>query len=525
VNPEGETAAAPLEWGDTPLVGAQVAEEPAGAELVGVIGSRLGWLGWVASAAGTLVVFASVGFLIPIFLGPGDRAGVALLNAPVIVAYLLVAGFVLSRHAERHRAKTLEWVVDGRAPDEREHRLTLGLALYGVKLTVVGWIAAGVLLSVLNLLAYSWSFAAVVGATIWLGGETTCALVYLASERVLRPVIARALAARLADGTAAPGVRGRLVMAWLLGTGVPLLGVLVVGTVGVTKSGVATEYVGAAVLFLGAVASGVGLLATLLAAKAIADPVTSVRAGLERIEGGDFDTHVPVDDGSEVGLLQAGFNRMAEGLRERERIRDLFGRQVGEEVARAALREGTRLGGEEREIGAVFIDLVGSTSMALAMPPTEVVRLLNRFFRVVVEVVEAEGGLVSKFEGDAALCVFGAPVAREDPASDALRCARGLAARLSRDVAEIDFGIGISAGIAVAGNVGAEHRFEYTVIGDPVNEAARLSELAKQRPERVLASETALAKAVEAESSAWSVTDSEVLRGRTVATGMAHPRS
>ena len=171
------------------------------------------------------------------------------------------------------------------------------------------------------------------------------------------------------------------------------------------------------------------------------------------------------------------------------------------------------------------MDLVGSTSMALAMPPTEVVRLLNRFFRVVVEVVEAKGGLVNKFEGDAALCVFGAPVAREDPAGDALRAARALAARLSGDVPEIDFGVGISAGIAVAGNVGAEHRFEHTVIGDPVNEAARLAELAKHRPERVLASDAALARAGEVERAAWSVTDSAVLRGRNVATGVAHPRS
>jgi adenylate cyclase len=100
-----------------------------------------------------------------------------------------------------------------------------------------------------------------------------------------------------------------------------------------------------------------------------------------------------------------------------------------------------------------------------------------------------------------------------------------LASRLASDLPEIDFGIGISAGIAVAGNIGAEHRFEYTVIGDPVNEAARLSELAKQRPERVLASQAALARATETETAAWSLTDSAVLRGRVVPTGVAHPRS
>ena len=131
--------------------------------------------------------------------------------------------------------------------------------------------------------------------------------------------------------------------------------------------------------------------------------------------------------------------------------------------------------------------------MALAMPPTEVVRLLNRFFRVVIEVVEDEGGFVNKFEGDAALCVFGAPAATPDPAGQALCAARRLADRLDREVPEVGFGIGISAGSAVAGNVGSEQRFEYTVIGDPVNEAARLSDLAKERSERVLASDAALA--------------------------------
>ena len=338
--------------------------------------------------------------------------------------------------------------------------------------------------------------AAVIGAAFWLGGETTSALGYLVTEEsVLRPVTERALAYRQPERTRAPGVRHRLLMAWSLGTAVPLLGVTVVGVGGLANSDVDPGSVALACVFLGSVALAVGWLATSIVAHAITEPLNSMREAVDQIAAGDLDVSVPIDDSSEVGRLQAGFNRMAEGLRERERIRDLFGRQVGHDVARAALDEGARLGGEEREIGALFVDLAGSTSMSLAMPPTEVVRLLNRFFRVVIEVVESGGGFVNKFEGDAALCVFGAPAPSDDPAGQALCAARTLATRLEREVPEIGFGIGVSAGRAVAGNVGSEQRFEYTVIGDPVNEAARLSDLAKERGERVIASDAALDRA------------------------------
>ena len=493
--------------------------------MIARLNRRLTWLGWIGGAVGALVIFLAIGFLIPIFIDPAERGELALLNGPLIVVYVVVGGGLLTRHSSRHLERTLAWVEEGRPPDEDEHRRTLGLAGYALKLYGTAWLVAGALFSLLNAFEHSWEFAAVVAGTIWLGGETTCALDYLVTEYVLRPVTALALAARQPDDAVAPGVRARLVTAWALGTGVPLVGVLVVGVVGLTKPSVDADYVAAAVVFLGAVAAAAGLLATLLAARAIADPVTSVREGLERIERGELDARVAVDDGSEVGQLQAGFNRMAEGLCERERIRDLFGRQVGEDVARAALRDGASLGGEEREVGALFVDLVGSTAMATAIPPTEVVRVLNRFFKVVVEVAEREGGLVNKFEGDAALCVFGAPVRRDDPAGDVLRCARRLAESLARDVPEVDFGIGVSAGTAVAGNVGAEHRFEYTVIGDPVNEAARLCVLAKEWPERVLASHEALDRASAQERGAWSGSEPALLHGRAALTLLATPRA
>jgi adenylate cyclase len=499
-------------------------EELTPSRLVSAVKRRLKVIGWAGGTAGAVATFVAVGLFFPALGGNSyvnETSG--WVNVPVIVVFLVVVGLLQARIRGRHVADALLWLTEDRPPDEREHRLTLGLAAYHVKLDALIWSIAAVGFAVFNGLAFSWSLAAIVAATIWFGGETTCALGYLLYERTLRPVTALALAARPVDSTVAPGVRPRLAMAWLLGTGVPLVGVFVLGAVGLLGSPRHAHYVGAAIVFLAILASCTGFLATLLAARAIADPLTAVRDGLERIARGELEVNVHVDDASEVGQLQAGFNRMAEGLRERQRIRDLFGRQVGEEVAHAALSAGVKLGGEEREVVALFVDMVGSTSLALALPPTEVVRVLNRFFRVVVEVVEAQGGLVNKFEGDAALCVFGAPVRREDPAGDALKTARDLAAKLSKELPEIDFGIGVSAGVAVAGNVGAEQRFEYTVVGDPVNEAARLAELAKERPERVLASTAALERAVEAEAEAWSVTEEALLRGRLAPTQLAHP--
>jgi adenylate cyclase len=114
-------------------------------------------------------------------------------------------------------------------------------------------------------------------------------------------------------------------------------------------------------------------------------------------------------------------------------------------------------------------------------------------------------------------------VARPTAATDALRAARLLAERLCSEVAELGFGIGVSAGIAVAGNIGAEARFEYTVIGDPVNEAARLCELAKARPERVIASAAMLDDARAEEAANWRRGQQVNLRGRAAETTLMLP--
>jgi adenylate cyclase len=356
-----------------------------------------------------------------------------------------------------------------------------------------------------------------------LGGTICCALLYLLTDRAARPIIARALAGRAPPRSRGPSVAVRLTMAWTLVTGVPLLGIAGIIVLELAGSEIDTP-ARVSTLFLAIAALAVGLSATVLAARSVADPVQSVQTAMTSVERGEFDARVHVDDGSEIGQLQAGFNRMAAGLAERERVRDLFGRQVGQDVAKAALDGELRLGGEERQVAVLFVDLVGSTTLAARRPPTEVVALLNAFFAVVVETVERHGGWVNKFEGDAALCVFGAPTATEDCAADALATARELRDRLKAELPELDAGIGVSAGVAVAGNVGAEQRFEYTVIGDPVNEAARLCELAKKRPERVLASDAALDAVCGGEGERWTLGDQVELRGREALTRLATVR-
>jgi len=149
--------------------------------------------------------------------------------------------------------------------------------------------------------------------------------------------------------------------------------------------------------------------------------------------------------------------------------------------------------------------------------------VLNRFFAIVVEEVDRHCGLVNKFEGDASLAIFGAPNHLDSPEDEALGAARCIAERLAGEMCDLDAGIGVAAGQVVAGNVGAKERFEYTVIGEPVNEAARLCELAKSRPGKLLATARALEGASEEECAHWSLGDTVTLRGHERPVRLASP--
>jgi len=399
----------------------------------------------------------------------------------------------------------------------------LRMPYYRSVISVSNWFLGSVVFIVASWPVASHS-APVVAVATALGATATAIIGYLQSERVLRPVAVAALRGGVPEGFRAPGVIQRQVLTWVLSTGVPVLAIVL--ALVASKFEILTapaERLNTPLLLLAIAALVIGLAGTVLVAMSIADPLRQLRWALGEVQRGNYNAHMQIYDASELGLLQAGFNDMVRDLAERQRLRDLFGRYVGEDVARRALERGTELGGQERDVAVLFVDLVGSTQLASTRPAAEVVSLLNEFFRVIVDTVNRHGGFVNKFQGDAALAIFGAPIEHPDASGGALAASRELHDGLLEVLGQTDFGIGVSAGRAIAGHIGAQARFEYTVIGDPVNEAARLTELAKLERGHVLASAIAVSGALDAEALCWDVGEIVELRGRLAPTQLARP--
>jgi adenylate cyclase len=447
-----------------------------------------------------------------------------LISAALLVVYLGIALPSGSAVGARMTKRGCAYLDEGREPTDEERRLLLRAPGAVALLSLSFWIGAAVIFGALNLaFDHSGYQTARTLVSCTLGGLVTAALVFFLVERILQPLFADALGGEAPERPVTIGIRPRLLLAWALGSGVPLLGILL-APVGLRHSSWHLVVLPMAVLgFIGLCTGGLLLWS---AARAIADPLEAVRLGLARLERGELDVEVTVDDGGEIGMLQSGFNHTVAGLRQRRRLEELFGRHVGAEVAAKAVDRGVALGGERAEASMLFVDLAGSTAFANSHAPETVVAALNAFFSVVVRAVHAEGGWVNKFEGDAALCVFGVPAGPDDHAARALRAARTLRQELlalAATMPGVDAGIGVSAGAVVAGNIGAEERYEYTVIGAPVNEASRLTEQAKLRLGRVLASEDVVQRAGD-EATNWAVADELHLRGVTLPVMAFEPR-
>jgi adenylate cyclase len=232
------------------------------------------------------------------------------------------------------------------------------------------------------------------------------------------------------------------------------------------------------------------LAATLAAwtlAQGVSRPVQQLAAHTRQVARGDYAARITLDRADELGQLAAAFNHMSAGLEERDRVRDLLGKVVSPEIATELLRSGVALGGEERVVTVLFCDLRNFTGQSERLTPQAVLSLLNRYLDRMSTLIEARGGVIDKYIGDAIMALFGAPVASPRAADQAVATAREMVAalaQLNRDLeAEgqptLAFGIGINTARVVAGNVGSKTRLNYTVIGDGVNLASRLEGLTR----------------------------------------------
>jgi adenylate cyclase len=226
------------------------------------------------------------------------------------------------------------------------------------------------------------------------------------------------------------------------------------------------------------------LIFGLLFARQLTRPISALTRGVTRVAAGDLSEELPVHSRDEVGQLTRAFNHMLGGLRQRDFIRNAFGRYVSPEVAKTLLEspEGLQFGGHKREVTVLMSDLRGYTRFAEHGDPALVMEVLNDYLGRMADLIIEHGGTINEFIGDAIFAVFGAPLDHKDHPERAAAAALAMQnamAQINRDnVASgrprFEMGIGVHTGEVVVGNIGSEQRAKYAVVGAAVNLAARV---------------------------------------------------
>ncbi len=256
------------------------------------------------------------------------------------------------------------------------------------------------------------------------------------------------------------------------------------------------------------VAVGVLILFAFILGRRIRKPIQTMSLAADRIADGDFDIDVAVPRRDEFGLMANHLGIIAKNLKERDLLRDTFGRYVSPDIARRLLsdRSAGALGGEDREVTVIFSDIEGYSTMTELVSPQEVVGLLNAYLGEMNAVIDKYEGCILEILGDAILAVFNAPNDLPGHAEAAVRCALEMRAALDRmndawadtptariwqqaGKERLRARTGIHTGHVVAGNIGSRTRMKYGVIGDVVNVAARIEALNKTLGTNLLVSE------------------------------------
>jgi class 3 adenylate cyclase len=231
-----------------------------------------------------------------------------------------------------------------------------------------------------------------------------------------------------------------------------------------------------------------GLWLSWLFARNLSKPIHKIIHTTERIRSGDLDARTQVYSNDEVGLLGDRVNHMAAGLKENQRLKEVFDLFASPEISVEILSREELRGGEVREVTLLFSDLRGFTTLSEELSPQEVVHTINSYFEAMSEAIVSCGGIVLQYVGDEIEAVFGAPVDDPNHADKAVSAAlamRSALNRLNRDrkelgLAPLAHGVGAHTGKALAGIVGSRRKISYAMVGDTVNLASRIQELNKQ---------------------------------------------
>ncbi len=205
---------------------------------------------------------------------------------------------------------------------------------------------------------------------------------------------------------------------------------------------------------------------------------------LQSAISGKLDTFVPVVRYDEFGLMASYTNEMILELKEKQRIKEIFGKIVSPEVSNRLLKEGLDLEGKEELLVVAFIDIRNFTSISEILDPTRLVKNLNHYFTEIVSIIHKNKGEVDKFIGDGILAFWGLSSQQEDFIQNAVNTGFEILEAKHKLQKELDIpleiGIGMDYGKVIAGNIGSLERLEFTVIGNTVNTASRLEGLCKE---------------------------------------------
>ena len=239
-----------------------------------------------------------------------------------------------------------------------------------------------------------------------------------------------------------------------------------------------------------------------LFSRKFAKPIEILSQGVNSVSNGDMSTTIDIRSKDEIGILAKNFNHMMEGLKERDFIKETFGKYVTEEIRDEILKGRIPLDGELKEVTILFADLRNFTTLSESKAPNEVARLINEYFREMAEAISLHKGLVIQFIGDEIEAVFGAPLPLADHPSRALSAALEMRNRLAllnnrladKGMPPLQHGIGIHTGQVLAANIGSPDRLSYTLVGDAVNLASRIQDLNKEFGTDILISSTTRAE-------------------------------